>query len=135
MSEAELIVRLLLSAALGSLIGLERELAQKIAGLRTHSLVCFGACLFTVTSIYYFSVDPARIASAIVAGIGFIGAGAIVAQRGNIRGVTTAASLWAVAGIGLVIGVGGYLIGLAATAIALVILESRKLEKSKSKDY
>ncbi len=134
MSEAELIARLLLSAALGSLIGLERELAQKIAGLRTHSLVCFGACLFTVTSIHYFAMDPARIVSAIVAGIGFIGAGAIVAQRGHIKGVTTAASLWAVAGIGLVIGVGGYLIGLVATAIALVILGSRLLEK-KSEDY
>jgi putative Mg2+ transporter-C (MgtC) family protein len=128
MSELELALRLIIAVVLGSLIGLERELARRPAGLRTHALVCLGACLFTAVSVYSFSMD-AKIAAAIVTGIGFIGAGNIIATRGQIRGITTAASLWAVAGVGIAVGVGSYVLSTVATFLAIVILQFRRLEK------
>ena len=128
MSELELALRLIIAVVLGSLIGLERELAHRPAGLRTHALVCLGSCLFTVISIYNFSMDT-KVVAAIVTGIGFIGAGNIIATRGQVRGITTAASLWSVAGVGIAVGVGSYILGTVTAFLVIAILQFRKLEK------
>ena len=132
--QLEMVLRLLLSAGLGMVVGLERLHAHKSAGLRTHMLVCMGAALFTVVSIYGFSAaktDPSRVAAGVVTGIGFLGAGAIIhTQDGGLRGLTTASSIWAVAAIGLAAGTGMYIVASAATAIVLVILYVlKKVEK------
>ncbi|MFQ5996833.1 MAG: MgtC/SapB family protein [Dehalococcoidales bacterium] len=121
----EMILRLLLAAALGAIIGYQRERAKKPAGLRTHVLICIGAALFTVVSIYGFGAasDPARVAAGVVVGIGFLGAGVILHREGEIvAGLTTAATIWAVAGIGLAAGAGLYLVSVVATALVLVVL-------------
>jgi len=110
------------------IVGFEREMAHKPAGLRTHMLVCLGSCLFTIISLE-FAADPARIASGIVAGIGFIGAGAIIAEPDKVVGITTAASLWITAAIGLTIGVGNYVLAAVAVLLALLTLFSRALFK------
>ncbi len=123
--ELEMSLRLLLAAALGAIIGYQRERAGKPAGLRTYILICAGAALFTIVSIYGFSAagDPARVAAGIVAGIGFLGAGAIIRSgHGIVAGLTTAATIWAVAGIGLAAGTGLYLVATVATVIVLIIL-------------
>ena len=107
--EVEMVLRLLLAAALGAIIGYQRERAGKPAGLRTHILICEGSALFTVASLYGFgsAADPARIAAGIVAGIGFLGAGAIIRREGGlVAGLTTAATIWAVAAVGLAAGAG-----------------------------
>ena len=91
--ELELVFRLILATILGGIVGIERELVHKPAGLRTHMLVSLGSCLFTLISLYDFRTDPARIAAGIVAGIGFIGAGTVIAERNRVVGITTAASL------------------------------------------
>ena len=124
----ENILRLILAVILGMMVGFERELAHKPAGLRTHMLVCLGSCLFTVISLE-FAVDPARIASGIVAGIGFIGAGAIIAEPDRVVGITTAASLWMTAAIGLTIGVGNYVLAAVAVLLAVLTLFSGALFK------
>jgi len=124
-TEVEMILRLLLATALGAAIGYQRERAGKQAGLRTHTLICVGAALFTVASIYGFGAagDPARIAAGVVAGVGFLGAGAIIrGGEGIVAGLTTAATIWAVAGIGLVAGAGLYLLSAVTTAIVLIVL-------------
>ena len=123
--EVEMILRLLLAAALGAIIGYQRERAGKPAGLRTHTLICIGAALFTIASLCGFgtAADPARIAAGIVAGIGFLGAGAIMRTgEGIIAGLTTAATMWVVASIGLAAGAGLYLISAVTTAVILIIL-------------
>jgi putative Mg2+ transporter-C (MgtC) family protein len=120
-----MILRLLLAAALGAIIGYQRERTHKPAGLRTHILICAGAALFTVTSSYGFGVgaDPSRVAAGIVAGIGFLGAGAIIHREGGlVAGLTTAATIWAVAAIGLAAGAGLYLLSVAATLVVLGVL-------------
>ena len=120
-----MVLRLLLAAALGAIIGYQRERAGKPAGLRTHILICIGAALFTVGSLYGFGVgaDPSRIAAGIVAGIGFIGAGAIIRREGGIvEGLTTAATIWAVAAIGLAAGAGLYLVSAVTTAVISIVL-------------
>jgi len=126
-----MVLRLLLAAALGSIVGLERERLDWAAGLRTHMLVCLGASLFMIVSSFGFmdvlahpqvSLDPSRVASQVVSGIGFLGAGTIILRRNVIHGLTTAASLWAVAAVGLAVGGGLYAIGLAATFLIVVIL-------------
>lgn len=126
----ELIVRLGLSCVLGGAVGLERESIHRPAGLRTHVLVCLGSTLFTIVSAYAFINyklnDPARIAAQIVSGIGFLGAGTIIRHRATIRGLTTAASLWAVAGIGLAIGCGFYIASVVSTALVLLSLTIMK---------
>jgi len=124
----ETIFRLVLAVALGALIGFERELKHRPAGLRTHMLVSLGATVFTVTSLS-FDVEPSRIAAGIVTGIGFLGAGNIIAQRGHIRGVTSAATLWVVAGIGLCVGVGQYAIAVASALLVFAILQLGRIEK------
>ena len=146
------IMRLVVAAFCGIVIGLERELRAKEAGVRTHFLVCFGSALFMVVSVYGFlsmtdpslvdatrdintlaraqdfrRFDQARIAAQIVSGIGFIGAGTIMVNRGSITGLTTAAGLWVVAGIGMAVGCGLYVIGLVATVFVLLGLEILRL--------
>jgi putative Mg2+ transporter-C (MgtC) family protein len=123
----EAILRFLLAAALGAVIGYQRERAGKAAGLRTHILVGSGAALFTLVSIYGFTggtVDTSRVAAGVVAGIGFIGAGIIFrGLRGEgVAGLTTAASMWATAAIGLAAGTGMYLLSVIATAVTVCVL-------------
>ena len=137
-SEWELVGRLAFSALLGSAIVYERERLAWVAGLRTHMLVCVGSTLIMIVSAYGFSevlservtLDPSRMAAQVVSGIGFLGAGAILARGEIVRGLTTAASVWSVAGIGLAVGGGLYTPAVAATVIILIILAGIKpLEK------
>lgn len=122
-SNIELLIRLLLAALIGAAIGFEREVNNRPAGLRTHILVCIGAALITLTSIYGFDGgDPGRLAAQVVSGIGFIGAGTILRTGNHIRGLTTAASLWVSAGLGLAIGTGSYLSAIVTAAIVLLAL-------------
>ena len=119
------IVRLLLAALLGGLIGLEREAKRRSAGLRTNMLICVGSALFTVLSIAIgsqFGGDRARIAAQIIPGIGFIGAGTILQARGSIRGLTTAATVFMVASIGMAVGSGLYLVAVFASALIILCL-------------
>jgi len=120
----EMILRLLLATALGAGIGYQRERAGKVAGLRTHILIALGAALFTVVSVFGFSgaVDPSRVAAGVVAGVGFIGAGVIFRGEEGVAGLTTAASIWIVAAIGLAAGAGLYLISVIVTIITIGIL-------------
>ena len=121
----EILLRLILALVLGGLIGLERETVEKPAGLRTHTLVTLGAALFTLISKEGFfgsGADPARIASNIVVGIGFLGAGTIWRSGVNVQGLTTAATLWTSAAIGTAAGAGFYLGAAAATALVVVVL-------------
>ena len=128
-----MLLRLALAALLGGVLGLERELREREAGLRTHLLVAVGSALFTIVSAYGFNAflesgasvvraDPTRIAAQIVTGIGFLGAGAIIRQGFSIRGLTTAATLWVVAAIGMAAGAGYYSAAVITTAIALIAL-------------
>jgi putative Mg2+ transporter-C (MgtC) family protein len=133
--DIELIARIFISVALGALIGFEREITHKPAGLRTHIFVCMGACLFTISSFYLIpedsigSFDTTRIAAGIVAGISFIGAGSIIASRGDVRGLTTAASLWVAAAIGLMVGLGNYILPVIATVVVFLVLRLGRVEK------
>jgi putative Mg2+ transporter-C (MgtC) family protein len=113
-----------LAAALGAVIGLERELRQKEAGLRTNILITMGAALFTIMSIEITgpSGDPARIAAQIVTGIGFLGGGAILHTKGTIQGLTTAATIWMNAATGVAAGAGRYALAIVATATTLLTL-------------
>jgi len=123
--ELEMTLRILLAAALGAILGYQRERAGKPVGLRTHILICVGAALFTVASLYGFGAvaDPARVAAGIVVGIGFLGGGAIIHREGGlVAGLTTAATIWVVAAIGLAAGAGLYLVSAVVTAIALIVL-------------
>ena len=123
----EMTLRFLLAAALGAAIGYQRERAGKAAGVRTHILVSSGAALFTLVSIYGFTggtADISRVAAGVVAGIGFIGAGVILrGQRGEgVAGLTTAASMWAAAAVGVAAGTGMYLISVIAAAVTVGVL-------------
>jgi putative Mg2+ transporter-C (MgtC) family protein len=120
-SDLELLGRLLLAAVLGGAVGAERELADQPAGLRTHMLLTIGACLFTLISAYGFGgpADPSRLAAQIVTGIGFLGGGAIVRHGLTVRGVTTAASIWATTSIGVAVGAGRYLLAAGGTVLVV----------------
>lgn len=131
----EIIGRLFVAALLGSVIGFERERLAWAAGMRTHMLVCVGSCLIVIVSAFGFSdvlgrpnvvLDPSRIAAQVVSGIGFLGAGTILLRGEVVKGLTTAASLWAVAAIGLAAGTGLYVAAIATTAIVLAILAGVK---------
>ncbi len=133
LSWGEVLLRLSLAAVLGGAVGFERELRDREAGLRTHLLVSVGSALFTIVSAYGFRdfltgnepvirADPTRIAAQIVTGIGFLGAGAIIRQGLSVRGLTTAATLWVVAAIGLTAGAGYYSAAVITTVLALVTL-------------
>lgn len=133
--ELDMVLRLVIAALLGGLVGFERELADKPAGLRTLLLVCMGSALFTVASKFGFAegADAARVAAGIVAGIGFLGAGTILRVKGDVIGITTAATIWAVAAIGLAVGAGLYLVAIVTTAIALVALHFLVTERHRDK--
>jgi putative Mg2+ transporter-C (MgtC) family protein len=133
LSWGEVLLRLALAAVLGGAVGFERELRDREAGFRTHLLVSVGSALFTIVSAYGFRdfltsgeavvrADPTRIAAQIVTGIGFLGAGAIIRQGLSVRGLTTAATLWVVAAIGLTAGAGYYSAAVITTVLALVTL-------------
>lgn len=127
--EWEMALRLLMSGVLGGLIGYEREYQHKSAGLRTHILVCVGSCLIMILSIKLYTAvqgltnaDPARLAAQVVSGIGFLGAGSIIKEGPNVRGLTTAASMWVVSGVGLAVGSGYYMGAFMTTGIVFLTL-------------
>jgi len=145
--ELNILGRLLLASLLGGLIGLEREVHGRPAGFRTHLLVTLGACLMMIVSEYFFikfgdlkadgvvRLDPGRVAAQIVTGIGFLGAGAIIKEGHAVRGLTTAACLWVVAGIGMAVGVGLYAAAIIVTAVALCnLLFLKRVERMLKKD-
>ena len=127
--DVELMARVLLSFALGGVLGLERERTGRPAGLRTHMLVCAGSVCFTLAGIYGFAGpptsnrDPARVAAQIVSGVGFLGAGTIFRTPSTVRGLTTAASIWLVAAIGMLIGAGMYALAVFTTILGYATLE------------
>ena len=126
LTDMELARRLILAAALGAAFGLEREVRQKSAGLRTNILIAVGAAVFTLMSVEMAAAsaiaDPARIAAQIVTGIGFLGAGAIMRTRVGVQGLTTAATVWVNAAVGVAAGGGQYHLALIATAVTLLVL-------------
>lgn len=121
----ELLLQLVLAVLLGGAVGLERELSGKPAGLRTNILICVGATLFTVLSLRLAEGrgDPARVAAQILPGVGFIGAGTILHARGSISGLTSAATIWVVAAIGMALGGGAFIEALGTTLLVMVILQ------------
>lgn len=142
----EILIRLLLAALFGALIGLERERKEWAAGMRTHMMVSVGSCLIMLVSAYGFvgilgtphvELDPSRVAAQVISGIGFIGAGTILyMKQGTIRGLTTASGLWTVAGIGLATGGGMYFAAAVTTVLALIILWAlQPLERLYTKKY
>jgi putative Mg2+ transporter-C (MgtC) family protein len=122
----EMSLRLLAAAGLGAALGLERELNAQPAGFRTHLLVSLGAALFTAAGAQVADADPARVAAQVVTGIGFLGAGAILRDGGSVKGLTTAASLWVTAAVGLACGLGSLLLAAVASGIALLALVGLK---------
>jgi len=144
-TDLELSIRLVLAFILGSIFGLEREKRHKPAGLRTHTLVCLGAALFTIAGTYGFPLtdpqsavknyDPARVAAQIVSGVGFIGGGIIFKEHDHIRGITTAASIWLTAGLGMGIGAGLYLLTGTAAFLGIAGLKlDRFLDRSEREE-
>jgi putative Mg2+ transporter-C (MgtC) family protein len=137
--DLEFIGRIILSATLGAIIGFEREIRHKPAGLRTHMFICMGSTLFTISSLYLIPsytgqlVDVTRIAAGIVTGTAFIGAGSIIAFKEDVKGLTTAASLWVIGAIGLMVGIGNYLFPIVATIIAFIILRFGPVVEKKVK--
>lgn len=144
LSVFEAFARLAVAAALGGVIGLDRELRDHDAGLRTHALVALGACLFTIVSAYgwsewaqaggVFRVDPGRVAAQVVTGVGFLGAGAIIVRGASVRGLTTAAAVWLVAAIGVAVAIGMYGEAAGATVLGLVSLRIVKLVENRALD-
>lgn len=126
----DIVIRIVISIILGSVIGLEREITNKSAGLRTQILVCLGSCIFTILSIYGFSTavtlyplgDPSRVAAQIVTGIGFIGAGTVLRQGITVTGLTTASTLWIGAAIGMACGCGKISIAVISTILSAIVL-------------
>lgn len=129
LTDSQMILRLILTVFLSGFIGLERQIHRRSAGLRTHILVSLGSCLIMLTSMYIFDIykdkaqlDPARIAAGVITGIGFLGAGTIIRESEGIRGLTTAASLWVVAGIGLAVGCGFWKAAFVTAVLSLIVL-------------
>lgn len=142
-SDLDICIRVAVAFVLGGIIGYERQSRNKWAGLRTHVLVCLGSCLIMILSInIYYSVqgqtnaDPARLAAQVVSGIGFLGAGTIMKEGATVKGLTTAASIWVVSGVGLAVGAGYFLGALFTTCLVLLTLTTlSRLEKSYSQGY
>jgi putative Mg2+ transporter-C (MgtC) family protein len=139
-SPEQIVLRLAVAAVLGALVGLERERLEWAAGMRTHALVSLGSALFMVVSIFGFSdilnerhviLDPSRVAAQVASGIGFIGAGTIIFRREVVKGLTTAASIWAVAAVGLAVGGGMFVAAGSATLLALALLVLAKPLKAR----
>lgn len=137
-TDYEMMTRIVVAVILSGLVGLEREWRRHEAGLRTHILVCVGSTLIMLTSLHVFDIykaqaplDPTRIAAGVITGVGFLGAGAIIRFQEGIRGLTTAASLWVVAALGLSIGCGFFKMSIFVTFLVLIVLLFlRKLESS-----
>lgn len=132
------VVRLALSVLIGGLIGIEREFEHKPAGLRTIILVCLGSTIFMLLGIEMGGSDQARIMAGVITGIGFLGAGAIIRAKGEVYGMTTAATIWLVSGVGLALGAGYYFLATLATLSVLIVLRilgfiERKLPRRKSR--
>lgn len=125
----DIVIRLALALLASAFVGAEREKTRHPAGLRTHMLVCVGSTLITLLSVEMFPDDPARVASGIVTGIGFLGAGTIFKDKNHVRGLTTAASIWSVAGIGLALGTGAYFLAGVALVAILITLAMWRVEK------
>jgi putative Mg2+ transporter-C (MgtC) family protein len=123
------LIAMLVSTVLGTIVGWERQVGRKPAGLRTHTLVCMGSTLFVLLTVHAASdfgggnVDPTRIIHGVVTGVGFLGAGSIMRQEGFVLGLTTAASIWMVAAIGVAVGVHAWGLAITGTILALVVLE------------
>jgi putative Mg2+ transporter-C (MgtC) family protein len=126
MDWVEILVQIVVAAGLGAAVGFERELSAQPAGLRTHMLVSLGAALFTIAGSQFTDGDPTRVAAQVVTGIGFLGGGAILREGMSIRGLTTAASLWVAAALGLAIGLRSYLAGVAAMVLTVIVLAAIK---------
>src|SRR5207247_1719464 len=128
---------MLLSTVLGTVVGWERQMGRKPAGLRTHTLVCLGSTMFTLLTAHAVpvfggaSMDPTRIIHGVITGVGFLGAGSILRQEGYVHGLTTAASIWMVAAIGTTVGVHAYPLAATGTVLALVVLEGFRLVEKK----
>ena len=124
------LIPMLVSTLLGTLVGFERQMGRKAAGLRTHVLVCLGSTMFTLLTLHAAkemagatSLDPTRIIHGVITGVGFLGAGSILRQEGYVHGLTTAASIWMVAAIGTTVGLHAYGLAVVGTILALVVLE------------
>jgi len=126
MTEIDFVIRLCLAFAAGGIIGIERSSRRQVAGLRTHILIAVGSCCLMLLSIWLpqqlSTGDPGRIAAQVVSGMGFLGAGAIIRLGSNIRGLTTAASLWLTAAVGLTIGAGMFIVALTTVVLAIITL-------------
>jgi putative Mg2+ transporter-C (MgtC) family protein len=138
-TQLELTVRLVVALLLGGVIGWERELGRMPAGFRTHALVSLGSAIFTVISAHAFTgpgSDPTRIAAQVVSGIGFLGGGAILHYGGTVRGLTTAASLWSVAAVGMAAGAGLYVVAVLGSVLVIIGLEVfQRLERVVKRRY
>ena len=138
-TQIELTLRLVVALLLGAVIGWERELQRMPAGFRTHALVSLGSAIFTIVSASAFTgplSDPTRIAAQIVSGVGFLGGGAILHYGGTVRGLTTAASLWAVAAVGMAAGAGLYFVATVSAVLVIVALEVfQRLERTAKRRF
>ena len=128
MEYPEILLRLFLATLAGGLIGLEREIVHRPAGIRTHMLVSLGSALFVLVTLETIPTEVGRIIAGIATGIGFLGAGTIFKAKNDVHGLTTAASIWSVSAVGLAIGLGNYLMTIIAVVLILMILQLNKFE-------
>ena len=127
-AEIEIFLRLVFAVIIGGLVGLEREVVHKPAGIRTHMLVCLGSALFVLATLETLPEESAKIIAGVATGIGFLGAGTIFRSKSAVHGLTTAASIWVVAALGLAIGVGLYLMSLITAILTLLVLNLNRIE-------
>lgn len=125
---AEILLRLILTLVFGGLIGFEREVVHKPAGIRTHMLVCLGSALFVLVTLETLPNESGRIIAGIATGVGFLGAGTIFKAKDDVHGLTTAASIWVVSAVGLAIGLGYYLMTITAVVLILITLQLNKMD-------
>ena len=128
LEQTEILTRLVLAVVVGGLIGLEREIVHRPAGIRTHMLVCMGSALFALVTFETLPLEGGRIIAGVATGIGFLGAGTIFKAKNDVHGLTTAASIWTTAGVGLGLGFGLYWMIFVAVVLVLIILNLNKLE-------